>query len=74
MIQRDLQEHIVRRMRPGHASLIFGARRVGKTVLLKNIINGFSGNKLMLNGEDYDVHQILENKSSANYKHFFGHL
>lgn len=28
----------------------------------------------MLNGEDYDVHQILENKSSANYKHFFGHL
>ena len=28
----------------------------------------------MLNGKDYDVHQILENKSSANNKHFFGHL
>ena len=58
-------------MQPGKAVLIFGARRVGKTVLMKEIVNKFNGKKIVLNGEDFEVHNMLENRSVANYKSLF---
>ena len=54
-IKRILQERITNRIEPGKAVLIFGARRVGKTVLMRKIVDGYSGRIMMLNGEDYDT-------------------
>ena len=68
-IKRILQERITNRIEPGKAVLIFGARRVGKTVLMRKIVDGYSGRIMMLNGEDYDTLALLENRSVANYRH-----
>ena len=68
-IKRILQERITNRIEPGKAVLIFGARRVGKTVMMRQIVDGYPGRTMMLNGEDYDTLALLENRTVANYRH-----
>lgn len=68
-IRRTLQDHITNRMKPNKVMLLFGARRVGKTFLIKQIIKEFKGTTLYLNGEDYDTLSLLENRSISNYRH-----
>lgn len=70
-ITRTLQHKIKERIAPNKAMLIFGARRVGKTVMMREIVRAFPGKTMMLNGEDYDTLQLLTNKSIANYRHLF---
>ena len=67
-ITRNLQQKIVENMKSNKVVLIFGARRVGKTVLLNQIAQQFTGKVLMMNGEDYDTLALLENRSISNYK------
>ena len=45
-IARTLQAKIEERLAPGKAVLIYGARRVGKTILLKEIFNKIEGKKI----------------------------
>ncbi len=68
-IKRTLQDKITERIMPGKAVLIFGARRVGKTVMMRRIVNEYPGKTMMLNGEDYDTLALLENRTAANYQH-----
>lgn len=68
-VKRSLQDKIMARMAPGKAILIFGARRVGKTVLMRQIVEACPGRTMMLNGEDYDALALLENRSVFNYRH-----
>jgi predicted AAA+ superfamily ATPase len=67
-IVRILQKRIIERMLPNKVMLVFGARRTGKTVLIKQIINEFAGKSLVLNGEDYDALRLLDERSVANYR------
>ena len=71
MIRRMMQKQIESRMQAQKVMLLFGARRVGKTFLLKQIVENFSGKSLMLNGEDADSIALLEPVSIANYRHVF---
>ena len=48
--------------------MLLGARRVGKTALLKVIAGNYGDECLWLNGEDADTVRVLENRSVANYK------
>ena len=68
-IHRALQKQIEMRMKPQKVMLVFGPRRVGKTFLLKQIVQSFSGRSLVLNGEDADSAALLEPVSIANYRH-----
>lgn len=68
-IKRLLQDRIATRIEPNKAVLIFGARRVGKTVLISQLISDFEGKTMLLNGEDYDTLALLEERSIANYRH-----
>ena len=70
-IRRMMQTQIESKMQPQKVMLLFGARRVGKTVLLKQIVEDFSGKSLVLNGEDADSVALLEPVSIANYRHVF---
>jgi len=54
-------------LKPNRVALIFGARRVGKTVLMNQIIKQFGRKTLSLNGDDYDTLLLLENRSIGNY-------
>ena len=67
-IKRTLQSRITERLAPGKVVLIFGARRVGKTVLLREIVAAHHGKTMLLNGEDHDMLALLENRTVANYK------
>lgn len=68
-IDRILEEKIAAQIVPNKAILIFGARRVGKTVMMRKIVADYPGRTMMLNGEDYDTLALLENRSVANYRH-----
>lgn len=72
MIKRQLEQHIIDRMQPNKVMLLMGARRVGKTVLIREICKKFDGNYLFLNGEDHDTHLLLERKTIANYRYIVG--
>ena len=68
-INRLLQGKILESLAPNKAVLIFGARRVGKTVMMRQIVDNYSGRTMMLNGEDFDTLDLLQNRSVANYRH-----
>jgi len=68
IIIRNLQQKIVENLTPNKVVLIFGARRVGKTVLMTQIAKQFKGKSLIMNGEDYDTFALLENRSISNYR------
>jgi predicted AAA+ superfamily ATPase len=67
-IPRNLGARVLAHLKPGKAALIFGARRVGKTVLINQIAGQWQGKSLMLNGEDHDAQALLEHVSIANYR------
>jgi uncharacterized protein len=68
-VKRILQDKIAGRITPGKAVLVFGARRVGKTVLLRRLVKEYPGKTMLLNGEDFDALALLENRTIANYRH-----
>ncbi|MDR2232358.1 MAG: ATP-binding protein [Tannerella sp.] len=67
-IERNLQHKIKNSLKPNKVVMIFGARRVGKTVLMNQIVKQFEDKSLILNGEDYDTLALLENRSIGNYR------
>ena len=69
LIRRILQDKISERIEPNKVVLIFGARRVGKTVLMRQILNNYPGKTMLLNGEDYDTLALLDERTIANYRH-----
>ena len=73
-IKRDLQLKIENSLKPNKVVLIFGARRVGKTVLMNEIVRKFEGKTLVLNGEDYDTLALLENRSIGNYRNLLNRV
>lgn len=70
-IKRILKKQITDRIKPQKVMLIYGARRVGKTLLLKEIFNEFKGKKIILNGESSDTVRMIADKSISNYKRLF---
>ncbi|MBQ0030994.1 MAG: ATP-binding protein [Bacteroidales bacterium] len=70
-IARELKKQITDRLKPQKVMLIYGARRVGKTLLLREIYNEFAGKKLLLNGESTDTIRMIADKSISNYKRLF---
>ena len=70
-IRRALQAEMELRLKPKKVLLLFGARRVGKTVLVEHIMQGFSGKTLLLNGESMDTVRLLNDRSVSNYRQLF---
>lgn len=68
MIKRSIEEKIQNRLIANKVVLLLGARRVGKTFLMRQILEKYKGKVLVLNGEDFDSLALLEPQSIANYK------
>ena len=70
--RRILDEEVFKNLHPNKVCLLFGARRVGKTTLIKKLAKQLD-NVQLLNGEDADVHDVLARRSIANYQALFAH-
>ncbi len=69
---RDLSINIRKKLQSNKVVIVFGARRVGKTVLVKEILDQVNEPVLTLNGEDINVHDKLAIRSIENYKQIIG--
>jgi len=69
---RDLSENIIKKLQSNKVVIVFGARRVGKTVLVKELLERINEPVLSLNGEDINVHDKLAIRSVENYKQLLG--
>ena len=67
MISRILFDKILSSLRPGKVVVLLGARRVGKTFLIKEIMKGISEPYLFLNGEEFSTRELLERRTVKNY-------
>jgi predicted AAA+ superfamily ATPase len=72
MITRKIESVILESLVPGKVVILLGARRTGKTVLLKKIVSMISEPSIFFNGEDFEVQRLLENRSVANYEMILG--
>lgn len=70
MIIRTQLEELKNYIFKGKAIIIFGARQVGKTSLIKNAISNFS--YLWLNGDEPDTQLLLENITTDRLKIIIG--
>jgi hypothetical protein len=71
-LKRDITENVIKKLKPNKVVIIFGARRVGKTVLVKEILKNMNEPVLSLNGEDINVHDKLAIRSIENYRQLIG--
>ncbi len=72
VIHRKIQDRIEGRLQPGKVIILAGARRTGKTVLLKEIMKKLDGPHLYLNGEDYTTGLKLQQKGLDEYRNLIG--
>lgn len=71
MIQRILKDKITPMLNGKKAITIMGARQVGKSTLLKMMLEGVS-DVMWLNGDDLDVRELLKNISSTRFRSIIG--
>lgn len=61
-------------IKPNKVLVLLGARRVGKTQLIKKYLETTSENVLHLNGEDKNDARLLANRTLENYKRVFTNI
>ncbi len=69
---RKLESIVPGLLRPGKVVLILGARRVGKTVFVNQLLKSYENDILLLNGEDAVTARLLAERSIAHYRHLIG--
>ena len=62
-------ENLKSLIQPGKVIVIYGARQVGKTTLLRKFVENLDGETvLFVNGEDISARQFLESQSIENLR------
>jgi predicted AAA+ superfamily ATPase len=72
IISRKAQNLLENIIKPGKVVVLHGARRVGKTFLLKEYLKTVKEKYIFWNGEDFAVHELLSRRSVQNYKNILG--
>ena len=72
ILNRELTEKIIEKLQPNKVIMVLGARRVGKTVLVEEILKKINEPYLSLQGEDINVHDKLVMRTAENYKQLLG--
>jgi uncharacterized protein len=68
VIERKLKETMLKDLKAGKVFVLFGARRVGKTFFLNQLLAASNQPFLWLNGEDMEIQKQLEIRSTSNYQ------
>ncbi|NMB47832.1 ATP-binding protein [Candidatus Kuenenbacteria bacterium] len=72
IIKRKIQSLVEGSLFHGKVVIIYGARQVGKTTLVKEILKNYSESSSYLNCDEPDIRQALANKTSTELKSFLG--
>ncbi|MCR9103245.1 MAG: ATP-binding protein [bacterium] len=72
LLKRAIEDEVLKYLRPNKVVVLLGPRRVGKTVLIQQILKKISEPYLLLHGEDQDVRRQLEYRSTQRYKNIIG--
>ena len=72
LIHRIIENQVIKSLVPNKVIILLGPRRVGKTVLIKQVVEKLNEPYLLLNGEDFSVLEILARRSVQNYKNLLG--
>jgi predicted AAA+ superfamily ATPase len=73
-IERSISGKVKNALKPNKVITILGPRRTGKTEILKKLHSELSEKTLFLNGDDIETHNLLEYRSSENYKRLLGDI
>ena len=68
MLKREIEDSIFEELVLGKVIMIYGARRVGKTVLLDQLVSRYGGKVSILNGEDFSTEALLSERTVSNYR------
>ena len=68
MIERRLTNVISSLLTNQKVLLVYGARRVGKTVLIRQVSENYAGKTLFLNGEDASTEVMFRERTAAHYR------
>lgn len=72
MIQRNIESAIIKRMDKEKVILLFGARQVGKTTLLKKLTDNSATKTVWLNADDSIVQSLFEKFSTQSFRAYIG--
>lgn len=72
MVERFIKKEIENRLFEGRAIILYGARQVGKTTLVNEILANFEGNSTYLNCDEPDVREELTGATSTELRYLFG--
>lgn len=67
-LKRTIYADFIKNLVPNKVLVLLGARRIGKTVFIHQIIESLKEPYLLLNGEDITTMDILKRRSIENYK------
>ncbi len=70
-IKRILEETILKRLVSGKVNIIYGARRVGKTFLIRKIVEKLGEPYLWLNGDLPEIQHFLEERNLRKFQSTF---
>ena len=71
-LTRSIENQVIKRLVPNKVVVLLGPRRVGKTVLIRQIIERLEAPCLLLNGEDMDARRRLEHRRKQHYLNLLG--
>lgn len=72
MIKRSLYQKILSRIEDRRAIILFGARQVGKTTLLRHLLDQLDPEYIWLNGDEPDIRKQLQDASSTFLRSLIG--
>jgi uncharacterized protein len=72
LLERAIESQILESLVPNKVVVLIGPRRVGKTILIEQIIHKVQEPYLLLNGEDFAVWELLARRSVQNYINLLG--
>jgi predicted AAA+ superfamily ATPase len=70
--RRQLESTVTAMLQPGKVVVILGARRVGKTMLVQQMLRERQHEAIVLNGEDFEAAQLLSSRSIEHYRRLLG--
>jgi len=72
MVNRNIEAQIAKKLFKGKIIIVYGARQVGKTTLVKQILEKHAEKSLYLNCDEPDIRAALKDQTSSALKAFLG--